>query len=289
MGRHGDSEARRSESSEGNTVSIDFTPTIRRFTGFAGTYDRHRPAPPEELAAVLGLLRGVGSGEPDLVIDLGCGTGLSARYWARHAARVIGVDPSPDMLTRAAATTAEPNVVYCAGFGHATGLPDACADIVTCAQSFHWMEPGSTLAEVARLLRPGGVFAAYDYDFIPITQSWEADLAFRAFDERVDVLEAERHLSDEVPKWPKHGHLARVRESGRFRYTREILLHHMEVGDAARLEGLARSQGSVQTLLKAGASEEEIGLSRLRADAERLLGGDPRPWYWCFRVRAAVK
>ena len=41
----------------------------------------------------------------------------------------------------------------------------ASADIVTCSQSFHWMEPEPTLAEIARILRPGGVFAAYDYDW----------------------------------------------------------------------------------------------------------------------------
>jgi len=46
----------------------------------------------------------------------------------------------------------------------ATDLPDGCADIVTCSQSLHWMVPESTFAEVARILRPGGVFATYDYD-----------------------------------------------------------------------------------------------------------------------------
>jgi hypothetical protein len=92
-----------------------------------------------------------------------------------------------------------------------------------------------------------------------------------------------------VPKWPKHGHLARIRECGRFRYTQEILLRHREPGNAERLVGLALSQGSVETLLKAGVSEQELGLSRLRADAQRLLGSDPQPWFWSVRVRAAVK
>jgi ubiquinone/menaquinone biosynthesis C-methylase UbiE len=275
-------------------MSTDFTPTIERFTGFACIYDRYRPAPPEELADVLRLLLGIGPGDPaadrpHLVVDLGCGTGLSTRYWARHADRVIGVDPSPDMLDQARVSTAEPNVTCCLGFGHATGLPDACADIVTCSQSFHWMEPDSTLAEVARLLRPGGVFAAIDYDLLPLMPSWEVGQAFDAFAERVDALEAERHVSDAVPKWSKHEHLARIQESGRFSYTREILLHRVEPGDAERLVGMALSLGAVQTLLKAGATEEEIGLHRLRADVQRLLGDDPQPWYWSVRVRAAVK
>ncbi|MGH7866895.1 MAG: class I SAM-dependent methyltransferase, partial [Candidatus Dormibacteraceae bacterium] len=45
-----------------------------------------------------------------------------------------------------------------------TGLPEACADVVTCVQAFHWMDPEIVLPEVARILRPGGVFAAVDYD-----------------------------------------------------------------------------------------------------------------------------
>ncbi len=48
---------------------------------------------------------------------------------------------------------------------------EGTAGIVTCAQSFHWMEPESTFIEVARILRPGGVFAAYDYDRPP-TVHW---------------------------------------------------------------------------------------------------------------------
>jgi SAM-dependent methyltransferase len=275
-------------------MPTDFNATIARFTGFAGIYDRYRPGPPAELARVLGLLLGAGpgsagAGRPELVVDLGCGTGISARYWARHAARVIAVDPSPDMLAEAEAVTAEPNVTYRTGFGHATGLPDACAGIVSCSQSFHWMEPVSTLAEAARLLRPGGVFAAVDYDHIPLMPGWEAGLAFERFFDRVDALEAERHLCDTLPRWGKDGHLARIRESGLFRYTREILLHHTEPGDAGRLVGLALSLGAVETLLKAGVSEEEIGLSRLRVDAQRLLGDAPQPWCWGVRIRAAVK
>jgi SAM-dependent methyltransferase len=276
------------------TVTADFTATVERFSGFASIYDRWRPGPPAALASVLGLVLGAGpaatgTARPDLVVDLGCGTGLSARYWARHAARVIGVDPSRDMLEQAEAATAEPNVTYGPGFGHATGLPDACADLVACSQSFHWMEPDATLAEAVRLLRPGGVFAAIDYDPIPLMPSWEAEMAFEAFCDRVDALETDRLVSDAVPRWGKDGHLARIRASGRFRYVREFLLHHAEPGNAARLVGLALSLGAVETLLKSGVGEEELGLTRLRADAQRLLGDEPRPWYWGVRVRAAVK
>jgi ubiquinone/menaquinone biosynthesis C-methylase UbiE len=267
-------------------MTSDFTPTVERFSGFAGIYDRYRPAPPEALADVLSLLANVE--RPDLVVDLGCGTGLSTRYWAGRARRVIGVDPSHDMLHQAEVATVVPEVTYRLGFGHATGLPDDCADVVTCSQSFHWMEPESTLAEVARLLRSGGVFAACDHDF-PLVPRWEADLAFHAFNKYVQALEDRAQLSASVSRWDKGKHLARIEASGQFRYTREILLHHVEPGDAERLVGFALSHGSVETVLKAGFSEADLGLDRLRADVERLLGDEPRPWYWCMRVRVGVK
>jgi len=87
----------------------------------------------------------------------------------------------------------------------------------------------------------------------------------------------------------KDGHLARIRASGHFRFTREILLHHVEMGNAERLVGLALSLGAVETLLKAGHTEADIGLDRLRVEAIRLLGDAPRPWYWGIGVRVGVK
>lgn len=268
-------------------MTTDFSATIERFSGYADLYDRYRPAPPEALADV--LCRLAQTGRPELVVDLGCGSGLSTRFWAGHAAQVIGFDPSSDMLRVAAARTPQANVAYRSGLGHATGLPDGYADIITCSQSFHWMEPASTLAEVARLLRPGGVFAACDHDSTPLTPDWRIDLAYTRFREHFKAVEKRRGVSDGVPRWDKSGHLDHIRDSGHFRYEREIVLHHIEMGNAGRLVGFAMSQGSVETLLKAGLSEEELGLDALKAEASRLLGDEPQPWYWLMRVRVGVK
>lgn len=92
-----------------------------------------------------------------------------------------------------------------------------------------------------------------------------------------------------MPRWAKDGHLVRIQASGRFRYAREILLHHVEMGNADRITGLALSLGSVETLLKAGHGEAELGLDQLRSEAARLLGDEPQPRYWGMRVRAGVK
>lgn len=263
-----------------------FSGNIARFTGFADCYDDHRPSPPDELAPLVARIARLES--PGRVIDLGSGTGLSTRYWARHAATVVGVEPSPDMRRQAVARTTAENVRYLDGLSHATGLPDASADIVSCSQSLHWMDPQPTFAEAARILRPGGVFVAVDYDWPPATPAWEADAAYADAVRIVRDFELRSPGAAGVRHWAKDGHLTRMKESGRFRFVREIFLHHTDTGDAARLIGVMLSQGSVQTLLREGHDEAALGLARLRETAARTLGDRPAPWHWSARVRLAV-
>ena len=58
------------------------------------------------------------------------------------------------------------------------GLADGSADVVLAVQAMHWMEPAATLAEVARILRPGGVFATVDADWPPVTGLAAAEAAW---------------------------------------------------------------------------------------------------------------
>ena len=250
---------------------------------FAQHYDVHRPRPPEAILDVLCLL--AQTQRPRLVADLGSGTGLSTRAWAERAEQVVGVEPSA-MKLRAEAETEASNVRYVEAWAQATGLPDGCADIVTCSQSLHWMEPEPTLAEVARILRPGGVFAAYDYDWPPVF-NWEVEAAFVEMFDTVGRLRAERGMPR--GRWRKSEHLERLRASGHFRFAREIVLHAAEQGSAERLIGFALSLGPLVVLLNEGVSEEEVGLTRLRAVAARVLGERTVTWYFCYRARIAVK
>ncbi|MBN8709391.1 MAG: methyltransferase type 11 [Verrucomicrobia bacterium 61-8] len=263
---------------------MDFTANIERFTGFADHYDRYRPAPPEALAELLGQF--LHQERPGLVVDLGCGSGLSTRYWSGRAAAVIGVDPTEAMLAQAR-FVAGPE--YRQGFSHATGLPEGGADIVTCSQSLHWMDPQPTFEEVARILRPGGVFAAYDYDWPPVTTEPGVDALYQECMERSRKLEKEAGVSSEVRQWGKSGHLARMQESGCFRFVRECTLHHTDEGNAERIVGLLLSQGHVQTLLKAGFTETDLRIDRLREIAGQMLGSSFQRWYWSSRVRVSLK
>src|SRR5437763_607052 len=155
------------------------TANVERFAGFADMYDEHRPRPP---AAIVDLLMQLSGHERPVVVDIGSGTGLSTLIWSEVAEAVIGIEPGPDMRKRAqwrAAAAGVSNVRFIDGLSTHTGLADASAGIVTISQALHWMEPDATFAEVARILREGGIFAAYDCDWPP-TLNWEAERAYIA-------------------------------------------------------------------------------------------------------------
>jgi SAM-dependent methyltransferase len=261
---------------------VDVGRSVYSAEGFAEHYERFRPRPPEALLELLTQLAGRRS---RLVVDLGCGTGLSTRVWADRAESVVGVELNPAMLEVAEAATDAPNVSFRLASATETGLEDGCADLVTCSQALHWLPPDETFAEVARILRPGGVFAAYDCDWPP-TVDPEVDACFEEALARASRVYAARSGLDELP--PKGDHLARMRASGRFRYARETLVHGPDEGDAERLLGVLLSQGYVAWLLREGVGEAELGIDRVREAAARRLDG-PRPWWWSYRVRLGIR
>jgi SAM-dependent methyltransferase len=188
------------------------------------------------------------------------------------------------MREQAELATAAENVRFVQAFAQETGLPDAAADIVTCSQSFHWMEPEPTLAEAARILRPGGVFTAYDYDWPPVVH-WEVEAAFEEMVKRLGM----RRALEGQPRHTKDMHLDRIRGSSHFRFAREIVLHSRDRGTAARIVGMALSLGPLTVMLKEGVSEEELGLAALREAAASALGEREVEMFLCYRVRIGVR
>jgi SAM-dependent methyltransferase len=251
--------------------------------GFAACYHRFRPRPPHALLDV--LCRYARVERPALVVDLGCGTGLSTRVWSGVAERVVGVEPNPAML---AAAEPAPGVEYREAYAQETGLDDGCAEVLTCSQSLHWMEPEPTFAEAARILRPGGVFAAYDYDWPPVIHP-ELDAAFLAFQERRRLACRRRGIKRGAESWPKAEHLARMRGSGRFRFCREFVLHSVEQGDATKIPGFARSIGLPVADGSDAGLEAELKIDELDAVARRILGDRTVPFFFGYRVRVGVR
>jgi SAM-dependent methyltransferase len=257
-----------------------------RREGFAEHYDAYRPRPPDVLLDA--LTRYAGGPPLRCVVDLGSGTGLSTRAWAERAGEVIGIEANGAMLAVAEAQTAQANIRYVEAFAHETGLPEGCADLVTCSQSFHWMDREATLAEAARLLRPGGVFAAYDYDVPPLTHP-EIDAAFTEHLKLRRRFREQHRISAGWTRAPKHEHLDLIRESGLFAFAREAVLH--DEGEVGREEivGFARSLGLVPELRALGVTDEELGLTRLEEVTRNVLGDRRVPSLIGYRARLGVK
>jgi ubiquinone/menaquinone biosynthesis C-methylase UbiE len=126
----------------------------------AHTYDT-READPTWVATITGIVLPEGK----RVLDIGCGGGVYTRAFAElGAANVTGVDFSAAMLESARALCADlPQVTFQQGEALATGMPDACVDLVyERALLHHLADLPACAAEAYRLLAPGGFYLAQD-------------------------------------------------------------------------------------------------------------------------------
>ncbi len=121
------------------------------FTGLAKDYAMSRP---DYSSTVLrALLSHTGAQN---VLDVGAGTGIWTRMVAEAGLGCQAVEPCEAMREEGKAHTADLGVSWHAGSAEETGLEDGMVDWVTMASSFHWTDPGKSLPEFHRILKPGG-------------------------------------------------------------------------------------------------------------------------------------
>lgn len=126
------------------------------FSGHADIYHAARPTYPDELFDWLAAR----APARELVWDVGCGNGQASVALAARFVRVHASDPSAQQIGNA---QARPNIDYRVEPAERCGLADASADLVTVAQALHWFDLSRFHAEVRRVLKPRGVFAAWAY------------------------------------------------------------------------------------------------------------------------------
>lgn len=266
---------------------------VNRFNGFSTLYDESRPNPPYE---VIEILQGYLGHKPKRIVDVGCGTGLSTLLWIHEAEEVIGIEPNDDMRATAESKrkqlkeSEQERLQFKKALSHKLDLEPASADIITCSQSFHWMEPAPTLKEFAKVLVPGGVFAAYDCDWPPVS-SFELENAYMELYDYANELAAHQTPANEqAQKWSKDHHLRNIADSGLFRYAREVVFHSRENFTAERYINLALSQGGLQTVLRSGAQEElRQEIKRFKEQVIQAFGPEPREMLLSYRMRLGVK
>ncbi|MBV9214260.1 MAG: class I SAM-dependent methyltransferase [Actinobacteria bacterium] len=127
----------------------------RGFGTRAEEYELARPGWPGEV--VDALARELDVGRESTVVDLAAGTGKLTRELVPRAGRVVAVEPSEAMRRQLAALV--PGAQALDGTAEAIPLADASADAVFVAEAFHWFATQPAVAEIARVLRPGGGLA----------------------------------------------------------------------------------------------------------------------------------
>jgi SAM-dependent methyltransferase len=113
--------------------------------------------------------------------DCACGSGQASIDLADYFSQIVATDLSANQLSEAKAHS---RVDYRVAVAESSGLPSASMDVVTVAQALHWFRLDQFYAEIRRVLRPGGVFAAWCYGTGTVSVD-PADRVFQDFYHRV--------------------------------------------------------------------------------------------------------
>jgi SAM-dependent methyltransferase len=220
----------------------------------ASAYNQFRPSyPPEAVTWALGSPTG-----PVRVVDLGAGTGILTRVLLGLGHDVVPVEPDEAMRAQLAGAT--PGTVALAGSSEAIPLPADSVDAVVAGQAYHWFDPTRAPAEIARVLRPGGVFAAI-WNLRDESVPWVARLTEVA------------HLEDTHERLEQGVHEEALRAAGFGPVIREDFRHATTHMPDSLIE-LMKTRSYYLTAPPEGRAEIVAGLRHLTATHPDLAGRD---------------
>lgn len=171
------------------------------FSSVAGAYASWRPGYPAVLFdAIAAHVQATGR-----VWEPGCGSGQATRDLASRFAHVFATDPSAEQVERHwARQQPVDNVELALEPAESTSLVDHSVEVVAVAQALHWFDRARFFGECERVLRPGGVLAAWTYqdmvfsdDLAPAADAFRRTIAAFWPPERAEVDAGYAHYD-----WP---------------------------------------------------------------------------------------
>lgn len=126
---------------------------LGKFGEFVKQYEKARKAYPE----AINFLKSLTKNKNPLILDLGCGTGISTRQLTKIGT-VIGVDPDPKMLQAARRHKNSGIKKYVLARADKLPFKDETFDVIAAFSSFHWFGDKKSVSEIKRVLKPSGIF-----------------------------------------------------------------------------------------------------------------------------------
>ncbi|MFN2453762.1 MAG: class I SAM-dependent methyltransferase [Pyrinomonadaceae bacterium] len=206
--------------------------------------------------------------------DCATGNGQAARGLASFFEHIIATDASSAQISNA---PAHEKITYSVAPAEQTGIESGSIDLVTVAQALHWLDLDKFYAEVQRVLRPSGIFAAWSYDLLNISAEIDPKIT---------------HLYEEVvgPYWPPERSIVEDGYRSVAFPFREVKTPHLRMQadwSLAELLGYVRSWSATQRFIEAR------GFDPVPEFAEEMLDvwGVPeekRPVAWPLSLRVGI-
>lgn len=257
-----------------------------RFTGFCYAYDKYRPNPPD---AIFNLAKKLCKNSyPELVLDLGCGTGLSTRPWGKLAQKVLGIDPSEDMLKIAEDSNQMENVLFLYGTGEEIPVENNSANIITCSSSVHWMQPYSLMQEINRTLKQEGVFIVYGHYYPVYAELHNLTRMHEKWRANLNMLEYEVEKQVHQPYSLSYS-LSEFDKSGVFSYTRKLFLHSEQFWNTQQILGFMEAHAGVPFLRSRGYDDEKLLFLEFKKELSQFPEDFSFTTYFTYSVYFGIK
>lgn len=226
---------------------MELHPLAAQFASVADAYERGRPEYPPATVGALAAELGLGRGDP--VLDLAAGTGKLTRGLLAQGLDVIAVEPQGPMLEKLTEQIGAERVRE--GVAEAIPLEDAAVAAVTVADAFHWFDQAAALAEIGRVLRPGGDLAVVSTVPDWSGASWAHELGTIVTGSRPE------HPNFDGPPWQEA-----VRAAGGWSEPREIRVTAARPADPERI---VDHMASISWIAAMPGSERATTIERIRA------------------------
>jgi SAM-dependent methyltransferase len=231
-------------------------PLATHFAEVSGAYERGRPEYAPAVIAALAAELAVTAGDP--VLDLAAGTGKLTRALLNAGLDVVAVEPQGPLRERLAAIVGAERVRE----GTAEQIPLAGRSVaaVTVADAFHWFDHAAALAEIGRVLRPGGALA-----IVTAAPDWTGASWAKEVGAMMEASRPQQHPGFDGRSWQDS-----VRAAGGWSEPREVRLTSTQAADPQRFLDYLTSVSWVAAL---PASERAEKLARIEA----LIGAGETP------------